>query len=247
MNSLIIKNSIEVIAVIIIAIAANMLFRSSVKIPKMLQTRNGRKYLTIAQNIITLILVIFALHIIFLIFNINVTPLLASIGLIGVLTAIIANSVFSDLLAGFFLLSQINLTIGDYINVGGTNIAGTILSIGIKNLILQGDDGSTMIVPNGLVRTCITYPNNRINIFIDIQAKLNQPIDTILMTFRNVLEEFKKDANWPIGQESKIGGIRTIDRAGGIVTITSMIVTPISLRLKVDPEYRYRISKAFED
>ena len=241
----IICQTLEIAGTLLISGIFNYLLRSCIKLPDRLQTRSRQRYVVIIRNIVTILLAILTIHIILLIVGINITPILASIGFIGVFTAIVVNSVFGDLVGGFFLLSQSNIVVGDYINVGG-DIKGTIVTIGIKNMTLRGDDGARIIVPNSQVKTIINYSNGRIKNYIDTQIKIDRSIDEILGFFTTVIEEMKKETSFKIYDESTVIGIKNADMSAMNATITVMLMTAFSLRLKIHQEFYYRLFKLLE-
>lgn len=242
--NLFIRQIVGVFLIILVALIINSLLRRFIKIPRRLETRRGRTYVAILRNVITLGIVFFSLYIMFLVLNINLTPLLASAGLIGIVVGISAHSVLDDLIAGFFLISQSKIAIGDYINV--ESVEGTVVGIGLKSLTLKGEDGSIIIVPNGQIKNIInyTYVHGREHNVIDISVKMAQPIDTILDIFQQVLEEFEKANDHEIYKDSRVVGVKSFD--GTNVTIRTLIIAPHGLREKIEIDFRYRIIKEFE-
>ena len=244
-SPLLLRQTFEIAGTLLTAGVINYLLRSLIQLPLKLQTRSRERYIVIIRNIVTVLLSIITIHIILLIVGINITPILASIGFIGVLTAIVVNSVFGDLVGGFFLLSQSNIVVGDYINVGG-DIKGTIVTIGIKNMTLRGDDGARIIVPNSQVKTIINYSNGRIKNYIDTSIKVDRSIDEILGLFTTVVEEMKKETSFKVYDESSVIGIKNADISGMNATITVMLMTSFSLRVRIHQEFYYRLFKLLE-
>lgn len=239
------RQALEILLTISVSVVLNYFLRAFIRVPLDLQTRTRKRYIVIIRNIISIVVAVIVIYIILLIIGINIAPVLASIGFIGVFTAIVVNSIFNDLVGGFFLLSQSNVAVGDYVNVG-SNVMGTILSIGIKNMTLRGDDGAFILVPNGQIKTLINYSNGKIRNFIDIPIKMDYSIDEILAMFQSVIDELKQDKDLKIYDESKVIGIKHMDIAAGNVTVTVMIVAPPFLREKIDKKYSYLLLKLLE-
>lgn len=229
---------------VVIAVLLNVIFRSFIRLPSLNNARRGKTYTTIIRNFVTLIIVIIALHVIFLIFAINITPLLASAGVIGVVVGIGARSVFEDLIAGFFLTTQSTVAVGDYINLSN-GVEGSVMNIGLKNMTLKGNNGSLITVPNGQIKNIINLTYGKAVNMVTIPVKSGQAIDTIIAVITEALEKLKKDETFELAPDSEVIGITNIDGQQGI-TIMTKIITPYGLRGKVDNEFRYRVIKAFE-
>ncbi len=235
--------SIKVLILVIVCFFLNMFLRSLVKVPHRLDTRKGRTYISVLRNLITLVIIYAALHVTFLILGINIVPLLASAGVLGIIIGIGSRSLFEDLIAGFFLLSQSRIALGDYIKVG-TNIEGTIINIGFKNIELRSPDGSLIIVPNGQINSLINTSYGKAVNTIDVPVKSGQKIDVVLHVFEEVLASLEKDDEMQIFKDSKVFGIANI--LAGAVVIRTIIITPTSLRGIIDEEFRHRLLKDFQ-
>ncbi len=236
---------IKIFIVILISIFINYFLRSFINLPNKVQSRRGKVYITVARNVVTLIIFLITSYIVFLMAGVNLTPLLASAGLIGIIAGIGAHSLLDDLIAGFFLILQSQIETGDYVRVGSAGIEGTIIKIGFKNLTLKDKNGSLVIIPNGQINNLTNYTYGKANNFIDITAKLDRPIDEILKIFDDVLKDFKNDKNYKIYDESKVIGISNM--AVDNITITTLIITNYSLRGKIDMDFRYRLLKKMEE
>src|SRR5476651_773144 len=185
------RSAFVVSLTILISVIADNLIRSFIKVPKHFDNRRARTYVTILRNITTVIVYAIALHVIFIELGINITPLLASAGIIGVIVGIGARAIIEDLISGLFLLSQDSIAVGDYIKIDEAE--GYIESIGFRTLAVRGDDGALYIIPNGQVKRVINYSRHRSNVFIDISIKADQRIDIVLAAMEKALEDLQKD------------------------------------------------------
>lgn len=228
--------------VIVAALVVNSLLRSLVKVPHKLNNRRGRTYAAVLKNVISVAVVFVALYALFSIWNIDIAPLLASAGIIGVIVGIGSRSIFEDVFAGVFLVSQSRIAQGDYV-VLGNGIEGTVESIGIKNTTLISSSGAYTIVPNGQIKQVTNNAFGRAQIFMDIPVKVGQNPDTILSAVDSVLATFSEDSEYRIMRNSKVIGVNKIDRA---YIVTVMLVTEGSMRGKIEPVFNYRLIKAFD-
>lgn len=87
-------------------------------------------------------------------FDVDVTPLIASAGIVGVALAFGAQSLVSDLLAGLFMLVENQYNVGDRVELGALGnvlAAGTIEEVGLRVTTLRDDDGKLWYVRNGQI------------------------------------------------------------------------------------------------
>src|SRR5579872_2515967 len=194
---------LKVLIILMATVIFNIYFRSLVKVPHKFDTRKSRSYIFVLRNLITVVLVIIALHITFITLGINIAPLLASAGVIGLVVGIGARSLFEDLIAGFFLLSQSQIGVGDYIKLS-QNIEGTVVNIGFRTLELSGVDGSRIFVPNGQVNIVTNSSNGKAISTIEVPVKNGQNIDKVIKAFEDVLKAMKKDDELGLDRKSKV-------------------------------------------
>lgn len=222
----------------------NSLLRSLIKVPDRLNNRRGRTYVTVIKNAITLIVTFFALYAVFRIWNINIAPLLASVGVIGVVVGIGSRSLFEDIFAGMFLVSQSKIAVGDYINVGN-GVEGTVDSIGLKNLTLISGNGAYTVVPNGQIKQVTNNAFGKAQVVLDIPVKSDQPVDDVLKVFKAVLESFDSGEELKFYKDSKVIGVSKIDVHGAYI-VSVLLAADGKLRGAMEPEFHYRLIKAFE-
>lgn len=230
--------------VLVTAGVVNSLLRSLVKVPQRLDNRRGRTYITVVKNFITVCVLFIALYVVFRVWSINIAPLLASAGIIGVVVGIGSRSLFEDVFAGIFLISQSRIAVGDYINIGN-GIEGTVDSIGLKNLTLVGGNGASIIVPNGQIKQVSNNAFGKAQVVLDIPVKSGQPIDEILKVFESVLKTFEDDEKISLMKTSRVIGISKVDVHGAYV-VSVLLAGEGKLRGAMEPEFHYRLIKAFE-
>ncbi|MBN2176363.1 MAG: mechanosensitive ion channel family protein [Demequinaceae bacterium] len=82
--------------------------------------------------------------------EIDLGPILAGAGLIGVALGFGAQSLVKDLLGGMFILAEDQYGVGDWVNLGEAE--GTVEEVGLRTTRLRGLDGTVWFVPNGEIR-----------------------------------------------------------------------------------------------
>lgn len=82
-------------------------------------------------------------------FGVNTTALLASAGIVTIAVGMGAQSMASDLLAGFFMMLEGSIHVGDHVSAGG--ITGYVTDMGIRTTEITDENGNVMILSNSRV------------------------------------------------------------------------------------------------
>lgn len=230
---------------ILIAVIVDNLFRSFIKLPKHFDNRRAQTYVTIFRNIITVIVYGIALHVVFILIGINVAPLLASAGIIGITIGIGARPLVEDLVTGLFLLSQNSIAVGDYIRID--EIEGTIEAINFRTLDIRADNGALAIIPNGQVKKVINFSRHRSNVLIDIPVKSDQNIDIVLNAAKQALVLLQKDEELKTSlyPDAEVNGIEEFKLDNKFIVRTTILTYP-ARRFDIARKYRYLVKKEFE-
>lgn len=94
-------------------------------------------------------------------FGVNTMALLASAGVISIAVGMGAQSMAADLLAGFFMLLEGSIHVGDYVSVSG--IRGHVTDMGIRTTELTDEDGYVVILNNSQVSNVINMTKKENN------------------------------------------------------------------------------------
>jgi small-conductance mechanosensitive channel len=101
---------------------------------------------SIGHVLIFLVVVLMILHEL----GINITPILASAGVVGLAFSLGAQTVIKDFLGGVLILAENQFTIGDVISVG--TLTGTVERITLRATYLRDTEGKLNLIPNGDIR-----------------------------------------------------------------------------------------------
>ena len=84
--------------------------------------------------------------------GINVSALVAGLGLTGFALGFALKDVLSNILAGFLIVIYRPFRLGDFITVTGVNLSGKVIRLDLRYTTLESDD-SRILVPNSLLFT----------------------------------------------------------------------------------------------
>lgn len=124
---------------------------------------------------------------------IDLTPLFASAGIIGVALGFGAQSLIKDFLSGIFIISENQYRVGDVVDINGAT--GTVERIGTRSTVMRDVDGNVHYYPNGLVQHVINktmgYSMARFTIDVHPSADIDKVIKIINRTGKKIASEEK--------------------------------------------------------
>ena len=134
---------------------------------------------SIGNVFIVLLVILMILHEL----GINITPILASAGVVGLAFSLGSQTIIKDYLAGIINLTENNFSIGDVITVG--SLTGTVENISLRATYLRDIEGKLIVIPNGDVRN---YSNLTIK-WSQTIITMNFNFDVDMTQVTNLLEE----------------------------------------------------------
>ena len=140
------------------------------------------------------IIVIFALFTILPEFGINITAMLAGLGVIGIAVGFGAQTLIKDYLSGLFIILEDPYDVGDVVRVGG--IAGLVEEIGLRRTILRDLDGIVHSVPNSEIKTASNFTKGYSRVNLNISVAYGEDLDRVINVINRVCKEMAEDPKW---------------------------------------------------
>jgi len=178
-------------------------------------------------------------------FDINLGPLIAGAGIVGVAIGFGAQSLVRDLLSGIFMLIEDQYGVGDVIDAG--DAIGTVESVGLRTTRIRDVRGTLWHVPNGEIRRVGNMSQVWARAILDIDVAYDTDLDLAMETIKTVA-----DALWDeqleeatIVEEPVISGVQNF--GADAVTIRLAVRTEPSEQWSTGRVLRKRIKEAFDD
>lgn len=86
-------------------------------------------------------------------FGVDIRPILAGAGVIGLAIGFGAQSLVKDFVSGLFLLVENQYGIGDKVKLGSSE--GKVIRITMRSTVLKDDEGKIYYIPNGSIKDVI--------------------------------------------------------------------------------------------
>ncbi|MBO4390197.1 MAG: mechanosensitive ion channel [Lachnospiraceae bacterium] len=151
-------------------------------LPKFKNHRAG-SILSIVSSLVRYISVIIILCWGLSIFGVNISTIIASLGIIALIVGFSAESLIADIVTGAFMIIENQYNVGDIIEVDG--FRGTVTSIGIRTTCITDNGGNVKILNNSTLKNII----NRSDRFSRSICDIGIPYETDLEALEEKLPE----------------------------------------------------------
>lgn len=175
--------------------------------------------------------------------GLNLGPLLASAGIVGLAIGFGAQTLVKDVINGFFILLENQYDVGDTVRIAG--VKGTVENMSLRHTTLRDEDGTIHIVPNSAILIVSNTTRDWSQLTLKVVVAYSEPSDRIVALLKQLGEEIRHDPAYAddIVSEIQVPGI---DRIGnGEAEYLMLIKTRPSKQYGVSRELRRRIKECF--
>jgi moderate conductance mechanosensitive channel len=176
--------------------------------------------------------------------GVEIAPIIASAGIVGLAVGFGAQNLVRDIISGFFFILENQVRIGDVAVVNGTG--GLVEKINFRTLVLRDLGGVVHVFPNGTVTTLSNLTNEWSAYIFDIGVAYKENTDRVIEVMKKVGEELKADPELgPLMlEEPEIFGVDKF--ADSAVVIKGRIKTKPIRQWMIGREYLRRVKQAFD-
>lgn len=195
----------------------------------------GRAYtlLPMIRKFIGSILVIMVTMTILSSMGVDIGPLLAGAGVVGLAIGFGAQKLVSDMFSGFFYLLDDAFRVGEYLTAG--NVSGTVESITLRNIMLRHHRGMLQIVPHSDLGAITNFMRGGITVKFNLDFPYDAPIDKIRKIIKKVGQKMLDDEIY--GKDF----IRPV-KSQGVREITNSVMT-IRVKFTAQPGTHFVIRR----
>jgi small conductance mechanosensitive channel len=170
---------------------------------------------------------------------VDIGPLLAGAGILGLAFSFGAQSLVKDIITGFFYLLEGQFAVGDVIEVSGKS--GVVERMTLRVVMLRDSAGSVHIIPNGQIAVVTNMTRQWSRAVVDVGIAYGTDPDRAIEIFRDEAEKFSTDRRW----RSRFDGapeVVGVDALGeNQVTIRTLLRTSAGQQWAVGREFRRRM------
>ena len=177
--------------------------------------------------------------------NINIGPILASAGIVGLAVGFGAQELVRDFISGFFILLEDQLRTGDYAIINGTT--GLVERIELRTITLRDLSGVVHIFQNGKIDTLSNMTKEWSAIVMEIGVAYKENIDYVMQVMEEVGKEMKKDREFGQYMLDQVEVLGLDDFGDSAIIIKVTVKTKPMHQWRIKREYQRRLKIAFDE
>ena len=177
--------------------------------------------------------------------GLDIAPILAGAGIVGLAVGFGAQELVRDFISGFFMLFEDQIRKGDVANING--VVGIVEKIEMRTITLRDFSGTVHIVQNGKVNTLANMTKEWSAIVLDVGVAYKEDVDKVIRIMKEVGEKMATDKEYKdqILEPVEIFGLDKF--ADSALIIKARIKTIPLSQWAIGREYRRRIKYAFDE
>lgn len=176
--------------------------------------------------------------------GVNIAPLLAGAGLIGVAVSLASQNLIKDAINGFLIIVEDQYALGDVIAVG--NVSGLVENLNLRITQLRDAEGRLITIPNSEIKIVANLSSRWSRADLNIPVAYHTDIDQALQLIDSVGLKMDHDPQWQelILETPKVLGVENFGERGLMIRV--WIKTQPLKQWDVAREYRRRLKIAFD-
>lgn len=177
--------------------------------------------------------------------GVNLGPLIAGAGIVGLAIGFGAQSLVRDFLAGMFIVLEDQYGVGDDISIDGAT--GTVEKITLRTTSLRDVDGTLWVVPNGEIKRVANRSQRWSRAVLDLRLGADTDIERAIEVARAAARDFfERDVTSGAALEPPdVLGIESFVDDAAVLRVT--VKTQPGRQLDVARALRLHLRRAFAD
>ncbi len=248
--------AVKVVIILASAIALNIIQKKIIprviiaSIPKIRvesQDQLSTRSKTIASVLIkgiAIIIWIIAIVMVLGVIEVDIAPLLATLGVASLALGFAAQNIIRDYLQGFFIVMEDWYRIGDWVTIAG--VAGEVETVSPRRTVLREINGTMHVIPNSQIKFASNQTRDwaRINLYVTVAYK--EDISHVYQVINGVCQELKDDPNFGTNLTTTPSAMRVSDLGDHGVDICIRGYTKPGEQWGLTGELRKRIKNRFD-
>lgn len=176
--------------------------------------------------------------------GVEIAPLIAGAGIVGIAIGFGAQSLVKDIIAGLFIIIENQYRVGDVVDLG--DVSGLVEHISLRVTVLRDLDGIVHHVPNGTITHTSNYSKDFSGINLNIGVAYDSNLDQVIKIINTVGKKLSQEAEWQTRIIEPPAFLRVDNLAESSIEmkITGKVL-PLA-QWEVTGEMRHRLKVAFD-
>jgi len=176
--------------------------------------------------------------------GVNIAPIIASAGIVGVALGFGAQSLVKDFLSGIFMIFEDQYGVGDVVDVGPAS--GTIEAVSLRVTRLRDQQGTVWYVPNGEILRVGNMSQNWARAVVDVNVGYGEDLSRVTRILKEVAHDIWADEDYKgiVIEEPEVTGVETMTPEA--ISLRVLIKTAPMQQWSIARELRLRIKARFD-
>ena len=247
--------AVKVVIILAIAITLNIIQKKLIPrviiagIPKIraesqdqLSTRS-KTMASVLIKIIAIIIWIITIVMVLGVIEVDIAPLLATLGVASLALGFAAQNIIRDYLQGFFIVMEDWYRIGDWVAIAG--MEGEVETVGPRRTVLREVNGTMHVIPNSQIKFASNQTRDWARINLDVTVAYKEDIAHVYEVIDGVCQELKDDPNFGKNLTTTPSAMRVSDLGDNGVDICIRGYTKPGEQWGLTGELRKRLKNRF--
>lgn len=200
--------------------------------------------LDVSRSVFGILVWIVASILIFLELDINIQPLLAAGGFLGILVGFGAQNILKDVFAGIYVITEHQYQVGDAVDLDGD--IGVVEDITLRMTTLRDLDGTVHHVSHGTINRAKNLSKNYARVNLDIGIAYDSDIEQVISVVNEVGKKLSQEDDWKLQIITPPQFLRIEDFGDSSIVIKIIGETRPLKQWAVSGELRKRLKIAFD-
>jgi moderate conductance mechanosensitive channel len=251
MGQRVVSSGLNIVLIVALALVTWELVSSLIE-RRLTATSSGRSLSTraltllpLARTALRLALIVLVTMVVLSELGVNIAPLLAGAGVVGLAVGFGAQKLVQDVITGWFILMEDTIAVGDVVDVEGH--AGLVERINIRTIQIRDGDGAVHTIPFSSVTKVKNLSRDYAYFQLDVRVSYEEDPDRVIQVLKRVGEELRKDPQYGSAmlQSIEVDGVVRLDDSAVVIRVRQR-TRPLQ-HGRVGNEFNRRLKKAFED
>ncbi len=177
--------------------------------------------------------------------GIEIAPILAAAGVIGIAVGFGAQNLVSDVISGFFILLEDQIRVNDVVQIAGKG--GLVEKVNLRMTTLRDLSGNVHFVRNGKIDIVTNMTKEYSRYVFDIGVAYREDVDEVIKVIKQIDEELRNDPDFKNDILEPIEILGLDQFADSAIIIKARTKTPPIKQWRIGREFNRRMKKKFDE
>jgi moderate conductance mechanosensitive channel len=198
---------------------------------------------SVLKSLVRAVVFVLALISTLSIFKVDIAPLIAGAGIVGIVLTLGTQNIVKDLITGSFILVENQFDVGDVVTIN--SLSGTVEKMNWRTTILRSLDGNVHIIPNGQINIVTVQTEEWSRVVLDVPIAQNSDLEKVTQLLHIIGKTMRQEDLWQelMFEDLNVLGVESF--AENSMVIRSLCKTAPGKQWIVLRELRRRVQETF--